>query len=387
MKKVAVFTGTRAEYGLLYWLLKDIEADKDLDLQLIVSGMHLSGEFNNTVNSIIEDGFEKFERVEMLLSSDTPIGVAKSIGLGTIGYADALFRLKPDILIVLGDRFEALAVSQAALIMRIPILHIHGGEKTDGAYDDSIRHAISKFSHYHATSTESHRRRVIQLGEAAEKVWNVGSLGLEYIRRTPLLQRTEVIDFFGFPADAKYLLVTYHPQTISDVNDVDGIFALLSALDQFNEFHFVITFPNADNGGRKIITAIRNFQDKHGPRVFLTPSLGQLRYLSAMKFCEAVIGNSSSGIIEAPSLFKATVNVGRRQKGREAGESVIHCSSNETDIVEALSLALSKEFKQKVLTAHNPYGSGNACDKILQVLKYESKTYAKSFRDLGELGE
>lgn len=382
MKKVAVFTGTRAEYGLLYWLLKDIEENDDLALQLIVSGMHLSAEFNHTVRFIEQDGFDIAEKVEMLLSSDSVVGIAKSIGLGTIGYADALDRLKPDILVILGDRFEALAIAQTALVMKVPILHIHGGEKTEGAYDDAIRHAITKFSYFHATTTDVHRKRVIQLGEDPNRVWNVGAIGLDHIARSQMMSLQALSESLAFDLSDGFFLVTYHPVTLAEEEPRESFQALLDALDRYPQYKVVLTYPNADDGGRKIMDMLKAYGAANPERVLTIASLGQQRYLSAVSHANAVIGNSSSGIIEVPSFFKPTVNIGMRQYGREAAESVIHCKAQLSSIDKAIEKAISEEFQTLCSKVINPYGKGNASGQIIEILKHQTYSCLKSFRDI-----
>ena len=382
MKKIAVFTGTRAEYGLLYWLLKDIDHDDALELQLIVSGMHLSSEFNQTVQHIEEDGFAIAEKIEMLLSSDSAVGIAKSMGLGTIGYADALARLRPDVLVVLGDRFEALAVAQTALVMKIPMLHIHGGEKTEGAYDDAIRHAITKFSYFHATSTNVHRNRVIQLGEDPERVWNVGAIGLDHIARSEMMSRDELADSLQFDLDSDFFVVTYHPVTLAEEPPKEAFGTLLEALDSFPSYQIILTYPNADDGGRQIMEMLKEYGAANRQRVLTIASLGQQRYLSAIKHCKAVIGNSSSGIIEAPSFSKPTVNIGVRQKGRVAAQSIIHCEPKSPSIRKSIQKAISPEFQEFASSVENPYGQGSASRQIVDILKNRSVGFLKSFRDL-----
>lgn len=382
MKKIAVFTGTRAEYGLLYWLLKDIEADDSLELQLIVSGMHLSSEFNQTVRFIEKDGFAVDEKIEMLLSSDSAVGIAKSMGLGTIGYADALARLRPDVLVILGDRFEALAIAQTALVMKVPILHIHGGEKTEGAYDDAIRHAITKFSYFHATTTDVHRNRVIQLGEDPERVWNVGAIGLDHIARSEMMTRDALGSSLSFDLDDDFFVVTYHPVTLAEEQPKEAFGALLEALDNFPKHKVILTYPNADDGGRQIMEMLKAYGADNRARVLTIASLGQQRYLSAVTHCRAVIGNSSSGVIEVPSFYKPTVNIGMRQKGREAAQSVIHCEPDKQSIIAAIDKAISPRFQTLVATVENPYGKGNASGQIVDILKHQSAGCLKSFRDL-----
>lgn len=382
MKKIAVFTGTRAEYGLLYWLLKDIQAHPSLELQLLVSAMHLSPEFGMTYNQIESDGFNITEKVEMLLSSDTAVGTVKSMGLGTIGFADALARMQPDLLVILGDRFEALAVAQAAMILRIPIAHIHGGEVTEGAYDDAIRHAITKLSLLHFTSTETHRNRVIQMGEHPTRVFNVGAIGLDHLQRTKLMSIEELSNSLKFQLNKPYFLVTYHPVTAASEPAKESFSNLLNALDQFPDFQVILTYPNADDGGRDIIPLLEQYASKHPQRVLAIPSLGQQRYLSAVKYSKAVVGNSSSGIIEVPSFKVPTINIGDRQRGRTAADSVISCSPHTTDIIESLNIALRSDCSSVV----NPYGKGQTSATILEEIVQANLDTIKTFYDLqGEL--
>lgn len=378
MRKIAVFTGTRAEYGLLYWLLKDIQADSTLELQLLVSAMHLSPEFGMTYQQIETDGFFITEKVEMLLSSDSAVGTAKSIGLGVIGFADALARMQPDVLVILGDRFEALAVAQAAMILRIPIVHIHGGEITGGAYDDAIRHAITKLSLLHFTSTETHRNRVIQLGESPYRVHNVGAVGLDHLQRSDLMPISTLADSLNFKLEQPYILVTYHPVTLASEPAKESFLNLLAALDQFPELQIILTYPNSDDGGRVIIPVLEAYAKKQPKRVLAIPSLGQLRYLSAVKHAVAVVGNSSSGIIEVPSFKIPTINIGERQRGRLAASSVFSCKVDTDSIVSTLRSALNADLSQVI----NPYGKGNASGAILEHLKAAKLTEIKTFYDI-----
>jgi UDP-N-acetylglucosamine 2-epimerase (non-hydrolysing) len=382
LRRIAVFTGTRAEYGLLYWLLKDIEMDDSLNLKLIVSGSHLSPEFGLTVRQIEEDGFIIDEKVEMLLSSDSAIGTAKSIGLGVIGYADSLSRIKPDALVVLGDRFEALAIVQTALILRIPVVHLHGGEITEGAYDDAIRHAITKLSMYHCVSTEEHRLRVIQLGEEPRRVVNVGAVGLDHVQRSSLMSLKELSNSLGFDlTEAPYMVVTYHPVTLANEPAVASFNNLLAALDQFPNYRIILTYPNADDGGRAIIPLIEKYAAENPERVLAVPSLGFIRYLSAIKFSSVVVGNSSSGIIEVPSFCKPTVNIGNRQQGRRAALSVLNCGAVEREISEAIRSALKFENLDLI---DNPYGQGDAASLIIELLKTIELKTEKTFYDLSQ---
>ena len=382
MKKIAVFTGTRAEYGLLYWLLREIKASDRLELQLLVSGLHLSPEYGETWKQIQAEGFHFDARVEMLLSSDTAVGVVKSMGLGIIGFADAFDRLRPDLLLVLGDRFEALAAVEAAMIMRIPVAHLHGGELTEGAYDDAIRHAITKMASLHFTAAEPYRRRVIQMGEAPELVFNVGALGLERLLRDEPMHAHELADSIGFEPGSRYFLVTYHPATAADEDSAKSVGAMLEALDHFPDYRVILTYPNADNGGKGIILIIEEYAARSAGRAIAVPSLGSRRYLSALSRAAAIVGNSSSGIIEAPSLGIPTVNIGTRQLGRLAAASVIHCGQDSHAILEAIIKAVSPSFSSECRRVVNPYGQGDASRKIVRILEASSLPIQKRFHDL-----
>ena len=368
-RKICVVTGTRAEYGLLYWLMKEIQADEELVLQLVVTGMHLSPEFGLTYKVIEADGFTIDAKVEMLLSSDTPVGVAKSIGLGVIGFAESLDRLKPDIMVLLGDRFEILAAAQAALIARIPVAHLSGGEKTEGAIDESIRHAITKLSHVHFVAAEEYRQRVIQMGEKPERVLNFGDPGVDNISKLSLMSQQQLEDSISFKFGKMNLLVTYHPVTLSKKDPSESMQSLLEALDNFPDAKVIITKPNADAGGRIIAQMIDEYTSKNSKRVYSCVSLGQVRYLSAMKYCDAVIGNSSSGIVEAPAMKKATVDIGIRQQGRLKAASIIECGENVDEITAAIARALSNEFKQILCNVESVYGTVGASHRIKEYLK------------------
>lgn len=381
-RRIAVFTGTRAEYGLLYWLMKEIQASASLELQVIVSCMHLSPEFGDTWHQIRDDGFVIDAKVEMLLSSNTDVGTVKSMGLGTLGFADALDRLRPDMLVVLGDRFEALSIVQAALIMRIPVAHLHGGEVTEGAYDDAIRHAISKMAYLHFVAAQPYRQRVIQMGEAPERVFNVGAVGLDHIKRTPVLSERELAETMVFDFNSPFLLVTYHPVTLLEEDPVASFAALLGALDEFADYGVVLTYPNADNGGRGIIPMIEDYAARSGGRVLAIPSLGFRRYLSVVGKAAAVVGNSSSGLIEVPSFGVPTVNIGARQQGRLCAESVVHCQPEKASIVSALETVLSQSFAAACKHVENPYGQGDAARQIVQILETCDVSSHKSFHDL-----
>lgn len=382
MRRIAVFTGTRAEYGLLYWLMKGIQDDPELELQVIVGGMHLSPEFGETWKQIEADGFPIAAKVEMLLSSDTAVGVVKSMGLGSIGLADALDRLAPDTLVILGDRFEALAAAQAALVMGVPIAHLHGGELTTGAYDDAIRHAITKMASLHFVAAEPYRRRVIQMGEDPGRVFNVGALGLDHVTRTPRLTKAELARSLDFDLDKPLLLVTYHPVTLADEPPRETFEFLLEALDDFPGYSVILTYPNADNGGREMIPLLEAYATRWPDRVLAVKSLGTTRYLSAVALAAAVVGNSSSGLIEAPAFGVPTVNIGQRQEGRLAADSVLHCDANARSIRRAMQEALNPSFQKRCKNVRNPYGSGNAAGQITKVLADAPMSTEKHFYDL-----
>jgi UDP-N-acetylglucosamine 2-epimerase (non-hydrolysing) len=381
-RTIAVFTGSRAEYGLLYWLLKELKGCRAARLQLIVSGMHLSKDFGDTWRHIEADGFSIDSKVEMLLSSDTPVGIAKSVGLGTIGLADSLQNLNPDMLVVLGDRFEALAAAQAAMILGIPIAHLHGGEITEGAYDDTIRHAITKMASLHFVAAEPYRKRVIQMGEAPSTVFNVGALGLEHVLRTPRLSLDELARELSFPLRKPFFMVTYHPVTLLDEDPRQSMSEILAALDQFPEHQVILTYPNADNGGRAIIPMLGEYARNNPQRVLAIQSMGSKRYLSALAESVAVIGNSSSGIIEAPSFGVPTVNIGTRQQGRLAAKSVLHCAPQAQSITACIRQALCAEHLLLSAKKSNPYGQGRTARQIVQVLKSADLDKPKTFFNL-----
>lgn len=365
-QRICVVTGSRAEYGLLYWVLHDLRADQGVELQVIVTGMHLSPEHGLTVREIEADGFTVARRVEMLLSSDTPGGVAKSVGLGVIGLSDALSALSPDVVLLLGDRFEILAAAQACLIHKIPLAHIAGGDVTEGAFDESIRHAITKMAQVHFVTNEDAARRVRQMGEDPARVHVVGSPGLDHLHRRPLLARPELEAALGAPLGAKNLLVTFHPVTLDEHEGLGEFDALLSALAATpQDTHLWFTRPNADTGGRAIAARLDAFVAQQTGRARVYTSLGQLRYLSLMAQVDAVVGNSSSGLYEAPSLGVAAINVGDRQRGRLAAASVLHCRAEQGAIAGALQRALSLDCRGMV----NPYGDGHSAPRIVRELR------------------
>lgn len=384
MRKICVVTGSRAEYGLLSGIMRAIDNDPELTLQIIATNMHLSPEFGLTYREIERDGFRIDKKVEMLLSSDTANATAKSVGLGFIGFADAYEDLKPDMILVLGDRYEIISAVSTALFYKIPVAHLHGGEITEGAYDDCIRHAITKMSHLHFTSTEEYRKRVIQLGEAPDRVFNVGAPGIENIKKVPLMGKAELeASLDGFTFGDKSLLVTYHPVTLENSTARQQIENLLAALDEIPEYKVIFTLPNSDTDGRIIISTINDYVAKHSDRAVAYPSLGLKRYLSTLQFVSAAVGNSSSGIIEVPSFGIPTLNIGDRQRGRLAAASVVNCGTGKEDISKGLSKILSAEFKQEKV--ENPYEGKNTTADILHVIKNYplENLIQKSFYNLG----
>ncbi|MGJ0312299.1 UDP-N-acetylglucosamine 2-epimerase [Aliarcobacter cryaerophilus] len=383
MKKICVVTGTRAEYGLLYWLLKEIEADKELKLQVIVTGMHLSPEFGLTYQTI-EKEFKINKKIEMLLSSDTSVGISKSMGLAQISFAESYDELKPDIVIVLGDRYEIFSATSAAMISRIPIAHIHGGEKTEGAFDESIRHSITKMSHLHFTATNEYKNRVIQLGEHPSRVFNVGGMGIENIKRLKLLSKDEFEKSIEFKLNSKNILVTFHPVTLENSTAKEQFQQLLDAIDELEDTNIIFTKANSDTDGRVINQMIDEYVTKNFQKSVQFTSLGQLRYLSALQYVDAVVGNSSSGLAEAPSFKIGTINIGDRQKGRIKASSVIDCEPNKDSILKSFEKLYSKEFQETLKTTINPYGNGCASKKIVEILKNVDlkNILKKSFYDL-----
>jgi UDP-hydrolysing UDP-N-acetyl-D-glucosamine 2-epimerase len=367
-RKICVITGTRAEYGLLYWLMREIRDDEELDLQIVATGMHLSPEFGLTYKTI-EEEFRIDAKVEMLLSSDSPVGITKSIGIGTIGFADVFEQLKPDVVVVLGDRYEILAATQAAMIARIPIAHLHGGEATEGLIDEAIRHSVTKMSHLHFVAAEPYRQRVIQLGEHPERVFNFGAPGIDNITKMELLDKESFEDSIDFNLSKTNFLVTYHPVTLSKEGPVKAFESLLRSFDEFPNAKIIFTKSNSDTDGRIINSMIDDYVKQNPERSIAFMSLGQLRYLSALQHVDVVIGNSSSGLIEVPFFKKVTINLGDRQNGRLKAESIIDCNETKKDIVEAIKKALSPEFQANLANVISPYGNGNVGKQIKEVLR------------------
>lgn len=381
--KICIVTGTRAEYGLLYWLMKEIKTDKELELQIIVTGMHLSPEFGLTYKQI-EKEFNIDKKIEMLLSSDTSIGISKSMGLAQISFAEAYEELKPNMIVVLGDRYEIFSAVSAAMIANIPIAHLHGGETTEGAFDESIRHSITKMSHLHFTGTEEYKKRVIQLGEQPNRVFNVGGMGIENIKRLNLLSKEEFEKSINFKLNKKNILVTFHPVTLENSTAKEQFQELLDAIDELKDTNIIFTKANSDTDGRIINQMCDEYVSKNSHKSVVFTSLGQLRYLSALQYIDAVVGNSSSGLAEAPSFKIATVNIGDRQKGRIKAESIIDCESNKESILKSFIKLYSKEFQKNLENVTNPYGDGCASQKIIEEIKKTNlnNILKKSFYDL-----
>lgn len=382
-RKICVITGTRAEYGLLRWVMQGIKEDPELTLQIIATGMHLSPEFGLTYREIEEDGFHIDRKIEMLTSSDTPVGIAKSMGLGVIGFADALNELRPDLIVVLGDRFEIFAAVATALVARIPVAHLHGGEATEGAFDEALRHSITKMSQLHFVATEKYRQRVIQLGEQPERVFWVGGLGIDNIKRLKLLDRAELEASLDFKLGKKNLLITFHPVTLEKATAADQMAELLTALAVLQDTQLVFTLPNADTDGRVLIRMVEQFAAQH-PNARVYPSLGRLRYLSSIAHVDGVVGNSSSGLTEVPSFRKGTINIGDRQRGRLQAASVINCAPIRLSIAAALERLYDADFQASLNQVRNPYGEGGASEKVVETIKHTAidSIVKKAFYDL-----
>lgn len=383
MKRVCVVTGSRADYGLLRWVMEGIQASNELELQLVVTGMHLASEFGNTWHEIEADGFSIDRKIDTLLSSDSPAGVTKSMGLGLISFADAFAELSPDMVLLLGDRSEIFVAAAAATVACIPIAHLHGGERTEGATDESFRHSITKMSHLHFVAAEEYRRRVIQLGEDPDRVILVGGLGIDSIVRLPLLSRGEVEESLGLTFAERNLLITFHPVTLEPEAAEGQMLELLSALESVAETNLIFTMPNADTGGRQLIRMVEEFVGQHS-NAFAFTSLGQLRYLSTIRNVDAVVGNSSSGLTEVPSFKKGTINIGTRQQGRLRASSVIDCDPDRRDIGAAIRRLYSSDFQAALLKTQNPYGNGGASDAIVKRIESVGieSLLRKSFVDL-----
>ncbi len=369
MRKICVVTGTRAEYGSFRPLLQLLKDDPDFELQIVVTGMHLSPEFGLTYKQIEKDNFKINEKVETLLSSDTVVGISKSTGLGVIGFADTFERLKPDLVIVYGDRFEMFSAAVSAFLAKIPLAHLYGGEKTEGLMDEGIRHSLTKMSYLHFVSTEEYKKRVIQLGETPDRVFNVGYLALDVIRSVKLLSRNELEKDLGIRLGRKSVIVTFHPVTLEKNTSEMQFKQLLEVLNEYTDLTIIFTKPNADTHGRVIIDLIDEYTKAHPHKSSAFVSLGQKRYFSFIQLVDAVVGNTSSGLLEAPSFGKPTVDIGDRQRGRIKAESVIHCEPDKKSIKKALEKAFSKGFKDFCQTVKNPFGDGHSANRIYKLIK------------------
>ena len=370
MKKIKIcfVTGSRADYGLLYWLMKKINSCSEFELQIIATGMHLSSKFGFTYKQIIRDGFNINRKVEMLLSSDTPSSISKSTGIGIIGFTDAYSELKPDIIIIVGDRFEIYSSAISALFLKIPIAHLSGGESTSGAFDEPIRHAITKIAWWHFVAAREYKDRVVQLGENPNRVFNVGGMGVDTIKKMDLLQKNELSKTLGFKFKKHNLLITYHPVTMENDSSESQIKSLLNALSKLKDTLLIFTLPNSDSNNRIISEMINNYVNENDDSISFT-TMGHLNYLSAMKYVDGVVGNSSSGLAEAPTFKIGTINIGDRQNGRLKAKSVIDCLPEETSILNAIKKMYSNKFQDKLSSVVNPYGEGDASDKIYKILK------------------
>lgn len=369
VKNICIITGTRAEYGLLCPLIKKINEDDKLNLQLVVTGMHLSPDFGLTYRQIEEDGYKIDEKVEILLSSDTSIGISKSMGLAMISFSEVFDRLNPDMVVVLGDRYEIFSAVSVANISRIPVCHLYGGEATEGLIDEFIRHSITKMSYLHFTSTKEYRKRVIQLGESPDRVFNIGAIGIENIKKMNLLSKEELEKSIDFKLNKKYAIVTFHPVTLENNTAKNQFKELLLALDNIKDLKVMFTKANSDTDGRIINKMIDEFVLTDKERFIAFTSMGSLRYLSAIKYSDVVIGNSSSGIVEVPSFNKPTINIGDRQKGRIQAKSIINCEPVQLEIETAIKKSLSKQFIESIKGMKNPYGDGEVSSKIIYYIK------------------
>ncbi|MEH1739360.1 UDP-N-acetylglucosamine 2-epimerase [Fusobacterium varium] len=385
-KKICIITGTRAEYGLLKSIIKKIKLEKDLILQIIVTGMHLSPEFGLTYKEIEKDGFLINEKIEILLSSDTEIGVSKSIGLAMISFSEAYSRLKPDLIILLGDRYEILAATIAAYISRIPVAHISGGDITEGAYDDAFRHSITKMAYLHFPGSKNSRRRIMQLGESPERIFDFGDPGIENIKNTEIYNRKELSEILKFDLEREYILVVMHSTTLENFSSAQQMKNLFCALKNFEDYNIVFIKGNSDNNGRKINQMIDEYEKENKNRVKSFISISIKEYLSLLKNSEVLLGNSSSGIVEAPALEKINLNIGDRQKGRERANTTIHCDGTKEEILKNLSDILNGKYNNRLKKVESPYGDGNTSSNIVKIIKkflFEEKIdLKKKFYDI-----
>ncbi len=382
-RKICVVTGGRADYGLLKWLIQGIKDDPALSLQVIATGSHLSKIYGETYKEIEKDGFPIDFKIKILQRKDNAIGISESIGKSIVGCSKKFEILKPDLIVLLGDRFEIFAAAAAALVSRIPVAHIHGGETTRGAFDESLRHSITKMSHLHFVAAEEYKNRVIQLGEKPSNVFNVGGLGIDGIKRVTLKSKSELELSLGITFNQKNLLVTFHPVTLEDNTAEKQMRELLEALDELENTTIIFTLPNPDTGGLAIIKLINQYTARNS-NAYAFSSLGQHAYLSTIAQVDAVVGNSSSGIIEAPTLKKGTLNIGDRQAGRLQAKSIINCRPEKNSILEGISELYSVDFQSTLDEIINPYGDGLASEKILSIIKSVSLDglLKKTFYDL-----
>ncbi len=383
MRKVCVITATRAEYGLLKPLMELIKESDQLQLQIIATGAHLSPEFGLTYKNIENDGFVIDEKVEILLSSDTPASIAKTMGIAMMGMADVLPRLNPDLIVILGDRYEMLSIASAATIFKIPIAHLHGGEITEGAYDDAIRHSITKMSHLHFTSTDEYKNRIIQMGENPKNVFNVGAIGLDNIRDLKLLSKEELEVDLDIQFKKYNYQITFHPETLGNLSSAEQFQNLLNVIEKLEDSFFIFTKANADTDGRIINQMIDDFVSKNPTTAKAFSSLGTLKFLSVVKLCDAIVGNSSSGILEAPSLFTATINIGDRQKGRAQASSIINVENSEKGISSGFESVKKIIANDQLSEVKNPYDNGGAAKEILnKIIEHKITKTNKSFYNL-----
>ncbi len=384
-KTICIITGSRAEYGLLYPLIKVLSSTAAFKLQIVATGMHLSSEFGCTYKEIETDGFKIAKKIRVLSTQDSAVAITKSISLGCAGFADAFKSLNPDMVIVLGDRFEIFAAAISAFIANIPIIHLHGGELTEGLIDDAIRHSITKMSLLHFVSTEAYRRRVIQLGEEPNRVFNVGALGIDNIRNLDYISKKDLERNLNFEFGAKSILVTFNPVTLEKKSSKVHFMEILSALEARRDLRVIFTMPNSDTDGRIIIKLIHNFVRNNSQRAVAFVSLGRVRYLSTLKYIDVVLGNSSSGIIETPSFKKPTINIGDRQRGRLKAGNVIDCPSEKSAILASLNKAFSAKFKRICSNLKNPYGDGRTAKRIVRIIERKQKVITdmkKKFFDI-----
>jgi GDP/UDP-N,N'-diacetylbacillosamine 2-epimerase (hydrolysing) len=384
MRKICIFTSTRADWGLLRGVAEEIRGHDDLELQLLVSGSHLSSKYGMTVSEIEDAGFDVTTRVDVLKYDDSAQGVCRTMGVALPGYSDALVEMRPDLVVVLGDRYETLCVAVAAHVLQIPLAHIHGGETTEGAVDESFRHSITKMSQVHFPACEAYRQRVIQLGEQPNRVFDVGALGVENIRKISLMDREALEASLGFPLDQPFFLVTFHPVTLEQATAGEQIDELFAALNQYSGHRVIFTKANADTDGEVINARIDSYVAEFPDRCMAVASLGLIRYLSAMKLCAAVVGNSSSGILEAPSFHVPTVNIGDRQKGRVRAQSVLDCEPDRLSIQSGINRALTQEFIQSLKGSCSPFEKADTALSIVGSLaKVELQgIIKKSFFDI-----